>query len=749
MAYVRSAIQFSTATGTSIDLSTVEEMPEYEIGDYCFLITNKRRAASVSTSGWTQVYNNTSGEPNSSMYYKKLTTSGEVLPTVTDSTSFVGWQIAVLIIADADPTNPIDTHSVSTQVASQVNWPIVTTTTDNCLLIYNFCMDTTGSTNHSYDTSKARFAYRVGGRTSYGIGLANLETAGNNPTIPMYFGSSSNSVFATVAIKNASGGAFESYPSAVSQRIVRNALIDNATLTFQNWGDVVGATYKGFTASTTSVTANSGASSNGESNYNFLQTALLNTWQGGVLVLPSAVDISNRLVSFEYVSTSIFSLSTVYPLEVVVADSAGNWRTVRVQRRPTDNVINNAFIDFENGTFEDESGTVDFTDIVKIGIARLTVSSSGSLNISIGNLFFHEKGDNILIGGSSSIPVDAVAIKNNFSIGAMPANHISRQGLGQVLVPYSLQIGDGTNTTITNFSGVSFETPRNFSTLQRIFDFNYGANGGYAGLIIKSSANDVIRLSDSIVGSSVTGFFEIDATAVTPATFETAGLQLRNMVVTWKSTFAATGIRFIECDDIDLKAAAITDCAFINQKAGSTTTISDGSVITGCEFLTETASNYALTIAAAGDFELEDTTFTGYTTDINVTATTGTVNITLASGQQIPTYTSAGATVNILAAGVDVTVTATNASGTPIENARVYLYASTTTSDYTAGDVILTGLTDASGVITTSLTLGVNQPVLGWVRKSTGSPLYKEGLLSGTISSTNGFNQTAILIVDE
>ncbi len=55
----------------------------------------------------------------------------------------------------------------------------------------------------------------------------------------------------------------------------------------------------------------------------------------------------------------------------------------------------------------------------------------------------------------------------------------------------------------------------------------------------------------------------------------------------------------------------------------------------------------------------------------------------------------------------------------------------------------------SSGIVTTSREYGDIQPVVGWVRKSTGSPYYKSGPLVGEVDDEDGFGATAVLILDE
>src|SRR3989344_327060 len=75
--------------------------------------------------------------------------------------------------------------------------------------------------------------------------------------------------------------------------------------------------------------------------------------------------------------------------------------------------------------------------------------------------------------------------------------------------------------------------------------------------------------------------------------------------------------------------------------------------------------------------------------------------------------------------------------------------ADTATGTITATMVLLNGFTNASGVITDSRTYSAAQPVSGWVRRATGSPLYRQAPVADTVSNTNGLSVTVFLQPDE
>ena len=88
-------------------------------------------------------------------------------------------------------------------------------------------------------------------------------------------------------------------------------------------------------------------------------------------------------------------------------------------------------------------------------------------------------------------------------------------------------------------------------------------------------------------------------------------------------------------------------------------------------------------------------------------------------------------------------------------NANSYSYTmlstpgSSPTGTITSTFVALYGLTNASGIRTTSRVYGGDQPVTGWVRKSSASPFLQEAPLDGTVDSVDGFVATGVLISDE
>jgi hypothetical protein len=156
-------------------------------------------------------------------------------------------------------------------------------------------------------------------------------------------------------------------------------------------------------------------------------------------------------------------------------------------------------------------------------------------------------------------------------------------------------------------------------------------------------------------------------------------------------------------------------------------------------------------VSGGGDFTLDvdDITFNDLASchiRYNGTADTLTLRNTNGSNCSI-TSAPFGGSIELFTE-VDVTVTVKSASDfSVISGARVLLEADTG-GPLTAGDDIISGTTDASGVITTTFDYSSDQPVVGVVRKGSTTTYYKQGSISNTITE-DGLDITVLLVEDE
>lgn len=126
------------------------------------------------------------------------------------------------------------------------------------------------------------------------------------------------------------------------------------------------------------------------------------------------------------------------------------------------------------------------------------------------------------------------------------------------------------------------------------------------------------------------------------------------------------------------------------------------------------------------------------------------ITLTINSSSGTPSVFNTGTgTVNVVSGQVTFTLTVKDTLGSPIEGAMVYVWADAGGGLAENTPIINKVLTNASGQVSDTRSLGSNQPILGRVRKSTTSPFYKTTSVVGTIDSNAGLSLTVQMISDE
>lgn len=237
---------------------------------------------------------------------------------------------------------------------------------------------------------------------------------------------------------------------------------------------------------------------------------------------------------------------------------------------------------------------------------------------------------------------------------------------------------------------------------------------------------------------------------------------------TLRSNSTMTGLTWRDCDTITTNNATVTGCTVDLAFAATAMVHSDLSLLTGNTF-NSTGAGHAVNIGTitADTTVTWDNALSGYVAGSTgspvTTGTSGneailcnvasgqTLTINVASGASIPSVKNDGpGAVNVVAGQVTFTVTAQDINtGSPIENARVYVVAAAGGA-LSAGTVIIDkALTNASGQVSDTRSYSGNQPITGRVRRATSSPLYRSAPVAGTIDSASGLSLTVQMIPDE
>lgn len=348
-----------------------------------------------------------------------------------------------------------------------------------------------------------------------------------------------------------------------------------------------------------------------------------------------------------------------------------------------------------------------------------------------------------------------------------------------------------------------------------------------------SSSITLTNIAFTAKGTVSKGQFEMMENATTMIM---TGCTFSNMdIFTFLSNAAITSTTFRSCALVTLGGGTFNSCLFSNGTASASCITTDLEDLTGCTFESD-GSNHAVELTSIGAGSMNwDNTLTGYVAGvaaspastsstgneaIYVNVGAGTLTINVVAGATVPSIRTAGATVNVVAGTVTLQVTVLDLdTGSPIENARVYVPVTSgvnfpyqdsvtitgtgttatathtahglATNDYvvisgavedvyngvyqitvtgvntytyttneTIGSspatgtiistfVVISGLTNPSGIISDTRTHSVNQPIGGWVRKSTSAPYYRQGNIVDTIDSATGKSLTIQLSSDE
>lgn len=353
----------------------------------------------------------------------------------------------------------------------------------------------------------------------------------------------------------------------------------------------------------------------------------------------------------------------------------------------------------------------------------------------------------VLAGGTATNPLDFLEVEFAVNRGSGNIPLVVRSGSSATFWT-PIQFGGGEPLNIACNLNV-FQFPRK-SDIVDYLDFHVSNNKvGFEFYGVDSASG--FNFSNSVFTSDSPYYWRFHAShsAATPLNF--SGATVVGATVTLQATSDLDGINFINCSSFTQNGATLTNCAFTNTKV-SASSPANAALISTSSF-TSSGTGYAIEITGtAADMSLNAVSFTGYAGTngstgneaIFVNIASGAMTINITGGGSTPSIRTAGATVTVQNA-VTVTVTVKDAStGANVENARVLV------EKVSDGTDILTGLTNASGVITTSYAYTTDTAVTGTVRRATVAygTLYKPGAISSTITAT-GMSVTVLLNSDE
>ena len=460
----------------------------------------------------------------------------------------------------------------------------------------------------------------------------------------------------------------------------------------------------------------------------------------------SVLDLTGETLTFQVQVNASSRLSRV---SMTLIDNSGDWMSWQIWKAGTSRNSTGQLV----YQFQVDEATVQALSAQSFGafdatrVRYIVVSLRG--NNASSNRFgaVNSSTSRVQLGGSLNvINGDDASLTDLVELAETYSSAITKPSDLQVVATIPVGFGNGSDDVSFADSEKSIAFPPladGVNTFQ-----NYLAS---IGVTIDATAASNVELANSQIGASVPYSFEINAAA--GATIDLTGNSyvFANATLDADATFNRQV--FVGGEGVTDNGAEIRNSTFIvNSQLGADNGMVDWAASTDIESTTfelasGTTTGHAVKIASTGTYAFNALTFSGFGADGTNTAAIfndsgGAVTINVTGGVAPTVRNGAGAstTVNVLA---PLSVTVTDVAGTPIQDARVYIRPSG------GGATILTGLTNASGVLTGNYTGSTPQSIEGWVRKATlPGTLYKQFTIAGTIEAS-GFSVSALMTEDE
>lgn len=687
---------YITATNTNISEAatasyTPDSLPEHATNDVIFACITQdtgTTAITTATSGWTGIgTQSASGASRQGWFYKVAASASETIPTFAGTND--DWIIHFYTVRDADTTTPVHGQARSNwNNISNPATPALTTTNDNCLILYSM-----GTDGISEMITPPSDMVPLEKEVNVGIasisGFRNQYTAGAVPVITaLHEVSNEGGNTWTIAVENASGGSMGPETTAAME-VIRYYGVGNWGGTFSALSSVA-ATIDGVTCSanvpTLSVLGTISDSPWGNTSAFTSSSSVTPSFEGVIDTLSAAVDLSDVPVSVMF--TALTSIATTrygtFGVGMIIADSAGNWIVYQIVPRTLLRLRTYYLtMNLGEGTIYDQSASpIDLTDITKIG--WFTERTAGTTSGAVYSVKFMVKQSGaVAIGGSTDSPLNTDILINSLNTGWGYINYAQQQGNGQFLRRQAIQIGDGATPTVVNFLATSIELAKTRQSISATQNTNFLPKDYTLDFVIYASASDVMDFSSSIIAVSSPQDFIIHASSSVSATYNFQGCSIVGYRVTNNvSGIVFNGAVFSTNLGITLNGGGMNNCSVLDSAATAAVTTNDPEQIVDTIF-ESAGTGHAIEISAVGSYAFEGNSFTGYgadgTTDAAIYNNSGgAVELVIPLGDATPTVRNgAGASTTITQPTNNQSVTLTGG----VANSRVQIYDLTSSTE--------------------------------------------------------------------
>lgn len=778
---------FSQAYTTSTSGTTILiPMPAYEQNDLLLaLITADTGTATWSASGWTERFRATNTSQLCVMYKIAGASESDVTFTASAAETFNGAIISIRDVNTSTPFNGTDGNKNSS--LAKDTFPTVTTTINNCLILYLSSKSAVGVPSAIEGPVTLLFG-KDGSAHSDGCGWGFQATSGTTPSnVGLSNMGAVAGKLATIAIAPPSGGATV---------IPAYCAGDNSTYLTP----LTGAAYNGDAATVNTVTTDFGTTLNGKTlaisgttytradygiNSYHAMTALTGvttsgTYAGNVMRFATAnkPNVSGKNVLFhgspylpvDIQTTDSVALTGAMGVAIGLCSNANvDYKWWHVSGAGTPWGVGRAplVINSSNTTgLIQNTGTLDPTSIYSIGLA---VSGKNVVpDWVFGSAWALDT--TVICGGNSAEPIRVDGVVETAAIGHERMSVI-QQGASQMLVLQPLQFGNGgTNPTYLNLDGSAIEFPKQYDKAAK--QVNYCSVDNVAGITYYAGAGDTIIHTNAIISSASRFHWQLHTSSSTSATYNFSGLSVIGAgTIVLNKAITISELTVNNYSTLDVSSATLNSCIISNPPTtGNSITVSGTTSFTSCAInvATVTAGNYwvstatpnqfsgctftgggghAIRLTTPGTYNMVGNIFNGFGATGSTGAAIyndsgGSVTLNISGGGTTPTYRNGTSASTVVNNAVTLTITVKDENNANIVGASVAIYRE---SDMVQ---LMNEQTSGSGVATESFNYSSDTPIIIRVRKSSvGSTRYVPINTTGTITAT-GFTLTITLIQD-
>jgi hypothetical protein len=637
----------ATAVSTSFSLP----LPDHQTDDLLLIcVSQDVGSGTLSCTGWTGIGTQANSNGVRHYWFYKVATSSSESAPVVESTISDEWAGTLLVIRDVDTATPIHANG-KTDAAIPITTPSVTTTADDCLLLYSCGLDSASNWPVLFCDIVIQVDAQLSALTTqHLVGYHQQIAAGAAPSQVYHGVVADGGTSWIIAVKNKTGGSIMPSLRDAGQTIGRFSGVVSDTNLTTSAVSAVAASINGRTVNSAAVISGSNTAYTSAPGGYYEQygwnVSVADEWVG-VLWTIASTNMTGKIVSIAWVRPTSGQQGSDGHY-VIFVDSSGNWvaYTLAKLSEIANEATVNSNIAVGYGTELDSAGTMDWSAVVGFGIGYHRIGSSTNIRyFGIKRAMLIDKV--IVAGGSQAYPVSPGLTGRIYE--GLPGM-IDRQGANQAFSRLPFQIGNGTDKTYYAAIGSSYELPGTYKPTSGQLLWNVPASR--VGITVYASPDDVIDFSSGVMVSASRQPFTIHASSSSSATYSFAGSILSGFDVTGQVGITFDGANFVKCYDVLPNGATLDGCTIRGSLSDVAVTTADPSEIIDCQFVSG-GSGHAIELTTPGTYAFSGNTFTGYgsagTADAAIYNNSGgAITLNISGGGDTPTVrNSAGSSTTV------------------------------------------------------------------------------------------------------